>query len=206
MRLKADHERRRRLRLVVRSATGLVAADSNGSSDPFAVVGVAGAEEKAGSVRTRVIPKTLDPEWNEALILTLPPMNREPLVVQVFDHDLLGANDFLGEVCVPLSALELGEVVDDVFDLQPRTHKADEVSGSIALQLSLESADGVRQNKVAEHVAGPGLGLVLGSSRRHKVVVSKCVPRRAAAKCGKIQRGDVVVQVRRINAAGGGLL
>ena len=124
----------RKLQVVVIEARDLVAADRGGTSDPFVAVQVSGVK----STKTKVVKKTLHPEWNQTLELILPPGNEEPLRCQVFDHDVIGANDFLGEVVVPLDVLDFGQVVDKWYDLEPRENKDELVSGSIHLQVVIQ--------------------------------------------------------------------
>ena len=81
-------------------ANELRAADVNGSSDPMCKV-------KLGpfKARTRVVKKTLEPEWNETFIFVLEPdslalMGGVPMLVfEVWDHNVLARDYFLGEVC-----------------------------------------------------------------------------------------------------------
>ena len=63
-------------------ATGLLAGDKNGSSDPYVVVHSAGGKQ----AKTSVKKKTLDPEWDETLDLTVHDL-AAPLSVTVFDYD-----------------------------------------------------------------------------------------------------------------------
>jgi hypothetical protein len=99
---------KRKLQVVVKEARDLEAADSSGTSDPFAVVRVSGVK----SARTKIIKKTLNPAWKETFELILPAGNQDPLEVQIFDHDQFGSNDFLGEIIIPLDVLDIGQVVD----------------------------------------------------------------------------------------------
>jgi len=46
-------------------------------------------------------------------------------------------------------------------------------------------------------VEGVGLGIVLGSTKQHRVVISRCLPRRPAALSGKLKTGDRLMEVRR---------
>ena len=60
---------KRELKVVAVEAHGLVAADRGGTSDPFAVIQVAGVKPR----KTKTVKKTLSPKWNETLSLHLPP-------------------------------------------------------------------------------------------------------------------------------------
>jgi Ca2+-dependent lipid-binding protein len=127
----------RKVQVVVSEARDLVAADRGGTSDPFAVAQIAGLR----AVKTKVVKKTLDPKWGETLVLKVPSGNTEPLRIQVYDHDQFGSNDFLGEIIIPLDVMDVGQVVDKWYDLEPRQGKDDEVSGSIHLQIVMIEED-----------------------------------------------------------------
>ena len=63
-------------------ATGLLAGDKGGSSDPYVVVQSAGGKK----AKTSVKKKTLDPEWDETLELSVLDA-AAPLSFVVWDHD-----------------------------------------------------------------------------------------------------------------------
>jgi Ca2+-dependent lipid-binding protein len=72
-------------------ATGLLAADRGGTSDPYVVVQSAGGKKAKTSVKKR----TLDPEWDEMLELSVYDASA-PLSFAVWDHD---------KVCTPKPSL-----------------------------------------------------------------------------------------------------
>jgi hypothetical protein len=72
-------------------ATGLLAADRGGTSDPYVVVQSAGGKKAKTSVKKR----TLDPEWDETLELSVYDASA-PLSFAVWDHD---------KVCTPKPSL-----------------------------------------------------------------------------------------------------
>jgi len=81
-------------------ATNLKAGDSNGFSDPFFVVGLFGNHHFKALGRSKTIKKTLNPVWNEDIVidLTARKIHRtEGLAIQVWDEDLIG-KDFLGSL------------------------------------------------------------------------------------------------------------
>ena len=84
-------------------ADGLRAADSNGKSDPYAKVRV--GKHKG---QTKVVPKSLDPDWNQRLVFpgTLADFIEETLTIKVRDKDKVGHDDPLGEVQVRLGVLD----------------------------------------------------------------------------------------------------
>ena len=90
------------LRIRLEKASGLLAADSNGSSDPFAEVSVGWSKATSS-----VIEQSLEPKWNEDLELrgTFGELCGS-LKVALFDKDPIKWSDGLGEVTVDLEALK----------------------------------------------------------------------------------------------------
>lgn len=73
----------------------LPAADRNGKSDPYVTLTHMGR-----LCYTTVVPKTLDPVWNESFVFsgTMGEMVGSPLVIELFDEDEITADDLLGSV------------------------------------------------------------------------------------------------------------
>ncbi|MCO5604596.1 hypothetical protein L7F22_058764 [Adiantum nelumboides] len=76
----------------VERARGLSIKDVTGSSDPF-------VEAKVGNVKvaTQVIPRNLNPVWNEVFAFSQEQFQAQNLEVTVWDHDKL-RNDFIGHL------------------------------------------------------------------------------------------------------------
>ena len=129
------------------SAEGLAKADTFGKSDPFVKVLVNGAP----SVRTQVIKKTLSPVWNEKheIIVPLEPLESDIVVFDVFDHDIVGSNDFLGRV--QFSGDALAAIVAE--GASPRAYELHQKS----------SQDGAARKKKSKNVKGK-LTLAFGHS------------------------------------------
>ncbi|KAH3763155.1 hypothetical protein Pelo_5010 [Pelomyxa schiedti] len=87
---------------VIRAAK-LEAKDSNGLSDPFVEV----PTHKGKSKCTKVVPKNLNPVWNEYFLVKGPLLR-----VGVFDQDLLSANDLIGYGDLDLLSLADGKEHD----------------------------------------------------------------------------------------------
>uniref|UniRef100_A0A8P4K5T6 RasGAP-activating-like protein 1 n=1 Tax=Dicentrarchus labrax TaxID=13489 RepID=A0A8P4K5T6_DICLA len=88
------------LRCQVIEARDLAPRDISGTSDPFARVIF-----NNHSAETAIIKKTRFPHWGETLELELDPeeLSEEGTVtVEVWDWDMVGKNDFLGKVRMPL--------------------------------------------------------------------------------------------------------
>ena len=78
----------------VMKAVDLVAKDRGGTSDPLVQL-VLGSQTR----ETKIIPKTLNPEWDEVFRLNFTPNVGQTLDVVVYDHDkglLSNSKEFLG--------------------------------------------------------------------------------------------------------------
>ena len=90
------------LRVNLRSASDLMIGDTNGLSDPYCKISIAGATQTS---KTKY--KTLNPEWNETLEFkgTLSTFIENDLTLEFMDYDLLESDDLLGELTMSLDAL-----------------------------------------------------------------------------------------------------
>jgi hypothetical protein len=96
---------------------GLKAMDRGGTSDPYVVVQIGEKSKDAKKkCQTKVVQKNLNPSFNETFELwsSKSEIASETVRVLVFDKDLLGADDLIGQVTLPLaSAVEQGTVQAD---------------------------------------------------------------------------------------------
>lgn len=90
------------LQVMVKTATSLIAADLEGTSDPYVVIECGGQKRK-----TEVQYKTLDPVWDQVLTMRgiLDDFVETRLNLRVFDWDAIGSPDVIGEVTVILTEL-----------------------------------------------------------------------------------------------------
>lgn len=87
------------VRLYVVKATNLAPTDPNGKADPYVVVKI--GQQQMDS-KERYIPKQLNPVFGEVFELTVSfPLETE-LTLYIFDHDLVGSDDLIGETRVDL--------------------------------------------------------------------------------------------------------
>jgi len=120
------------LTIVVIGASGLRNTDkgffrrSGDASDPYAVVSVGGQK-----LRTATIDNCLDPVWNSQEFSFTLGASDGSLAVQVFDSDLLIADELLGETQVDLKALAAGKWV-------PLKRSLGEGNGEVELKVRLE--------------------------------------------------------------------
>lgn len=91
--------------LKILDGISLAAADSNGKSDPFAVIKV----NDTVIYKTSKKKRTLDPIWGEECSFPVFSRSRSQVWVEVFDWDVAGSNDFLGKGLIGLSNLQPGE-------------------------------------------------------------------------------------------------
>jgi hypothetical protein len=121
------------------SCDGLLAADSNGLSDPRVHMALGQTTHTS-----RVIPKTLAPVWGDVFrfaVSAKDPLEQLRLSLDVEDKDMLGSSDALGSIELDMGAL-LGQrwgvaVHDRVFELSDAAGKVKKPpcsdSGAVAL-------------------------------------------------------------------------
>ena len=89
-----------RLKVRLLEARNLTAADSDGTSDPYAVVFVGSSEDAAQTSST--VSSNLNPVWDEQTFSFADVAQDESLTVRVMDYDYIGSDDPLGAVRVPV--------------------------------------------------------------------------------------------------------
>ena len=117
------------LTVKVVEAEGLVAADRGGFSDPYAKLSFEQQKKQ-----TKVIKQTLEPKWNETFEFEISDPAAS-LLIELYDHDLIGSHDFLGSVHIPVALLVVEVLRDEWHELQPRAFRDDVVSGRLHLQI-----------------------------------------------------------------------
>jgi hypothetical protein len=140
------------------SARNLLAKDDRGTSDPYCKLKVKEGRVKQKE-KTNVCSKTCDPVWNQTFTFKgccnrvavegRPEMN-EPgkipelnwdlkLKVSCADQDMMGADENLGVLFVPLAGLPLNQKRDIWVPLAPKI-EGQAVSGDVRLRLLLTDA------------------------------------------------------------------
>jgi len=132
------------LKIQLIKGTDLLVGDSNGLSDPFVAMGTYNQTISKFYVmaKSKVIKKTLNPEWNEELVLHLTDSNLKHssgIKFRVWDSDLI-SDDFLGE-CIfswdDLNSLLKGETLNITANLTERLHESPVgVKGTITASFS----------------------------------------------------------------------
>eukprot|EP01129_Flabellula_baltica_P001260 TRINITY_DN1114_c0_g1_i2.p1 TRINITY_DN1114_c0_g1~~TRINITY_DN1114_c0_g1_i2.p1 ORF type:complete len:306 (+),score=60.60 TRINITY_DN1114_c0_g1_i2:31-948(+) len=97
-------------RLYVRivSANDLLSYDLNGLSDPYCVMSLYDDPER--SYKTRVKYMTLKPVWDQEFVLDVEESGLM-LRIDMFDHDTVGKDDFMGSVSVDVDTLEKNQLI-----------------------------------------------------------------------------------------------
>ncbi|KAJ4960703.1 hypothetical protein NE237_020613 [Protea cynaroides] len=110
------------IELVIIEAKDLIAADLRGTSDPFVIVQYGNMKK-----RTKVMYKTLNPQWNQTLEF---PEDGSPLMLHVKDHNALLPTSSIGDCVVEYKGLPPNEKVDKWIPLQGVTR------GEIHIQIT----------------------------------------------------------------------
>ncbi|XP_059379420.1 rasGAP-activating-like protein 1 [Carassius carassius] len=121
-------------------ARDLAPRDITGTSDPFTRIIYNNL-----SAETSIIKKTRFPHWDETLELSLDEGDDDEggsVTVEVWDWDMVGKNDFLGKVEIPLSCLHRSPLLQGWFRLLPLGHTEDDAGGKLgALRLKVRLAE-----------------------------------------------------------------
>ncbi|XP_069838556.1 E3 ubiquitin-protein ligase NEDD4 isoform X2 [Dendropsophus ebraccatus] len=139
--LPAEEENARVLRVKVIAGFGLAKKDLLGASDPYVKLTLYDPTNGIiTSIQTKTVKKSLNPKWNEEILLRVSPRQHR-LLFEVFDENRLTRDDFLGQVDIPLyqlptenPRLERPYTFKD-FILHPRNHKS-KVKGHLRLKMT----------------------------------------------------------------------
>ena len=136
------------LHICVDRARGLAAANKNGYSNPYIKTYLLPDKVKHTKQKTSVKRKTLDPIYNETLTvrrlqpqltpltfigivlyfaqytLSKPELKSRTLSLSVWDWDRFGRNQFLGEIYLPLSLLDLTNSNSQWYSLRDKVFPA----------------------------------------------------------------------------------
>ncbi len=122
-----------RVSLHLKAARGLAAKDwhldGKYSSDAYIRVLSGGEREVA---RTKIIPSSLNPEWDEKFSFYVSGDERPMIVLQIYDSDWLTPDDPMGTVTVPLSLLVDGRVIDGALGVD-KCEGANDAKGEVLM-------------------------------------------------------------------------
>ena len=94
------------LDVFVFKASGLVKMDLTGLCDPYVTLTMTNDDGTGGGKvkRTKYIRQNLNPEFNQEFHFTVYKLS-QMLVIKVYDHDDLGADDLMGTRRIPVAEL-----------------------------------------------------------------------------------------------------
>ncbi|KAA0191712.1 Synaptotagmin VIII [Fasciolopsis buskii] len=103
----------------VLEATDLPAMDMCGTSDPYVKLFL--LPDKKKKFETKVHRKILNPVFNETFVFKVPyaEVAGKTLVMMVYDFDRFSKHDQIGQIKVPLSSIDLCNVLEEWRDLSP---------------------------------------------------------------------------------------
>ncbi|KAK4648190.1 uncharacterized protein QC761_107840 [Podospora bellae-mahoneyi] len=105
----------------------LKACDPNGTSDPYVVLC---DEYQKRLAKTRVIPRTLNPRWDESVDITV--SGALNVIATIWDHDMFGEHDFVGRTSLKLDPVHFGDYLPREFWLDLDTQ------GRILFRVTME--------------------------------------------------------------------
>jgi len=118
-------------------AANLRPADPNGLADPWVAVGTYDDDGHFKALKkTKVIKESLNPEWNEDVVIELTNTNlkhTEGLKFLIWDQDFL-IDDFLGEFYLPWS--DKVKTFSDTVNLKEREGKHEGITGTLTIKIS----------------------------------------------------------------------
>lgn len=89
----------------LKEGKNLKACDSNGKSDPYVILTVADQTFKSKAIKANI-----NPTWNETFIFTVLDSSKTIFLrIKVYDQDILGRDDEMGEVKINLTEEVKGE-------------------------------------------------------------------------------------------------
>ncbi|EEH52441.1 uncharacterized protein MICPUCDRAFT_63907 [Micromonas pusilla CCMP1545] len=100
--LRAGDHGPRRMVVEILAARNLEGTDLGGTSDPYASVALGEITRK-----TSTAFRTCDPAWGERFeFIAAKALEDDEVIVTLYDEDLVGAHDFLGQITIPVRAVD----------------------------------------------------------------------------------------------------
>jgi len=125
-----------KLSVNVIQAADLAAMDIGGTSDPYVKVYLLPDRKKKHE--TKVHRKTLNPTFDEKFIFNVNynEIGGKTLLLALYDFDRFSKHDMLGQIHVPLSSVDFGQVHLEWRDLEPsKDDKNNELRGDLCFSL-----------------------------------------------------------------------
>ena len=122
------------LKVTLLEGSNLPAKDVTGKSDPYVVLYNSSFSQQ---VKSKMKEQTLDPVWNETLMLTVEG-TKDPCFVSVWDFDRMSYDDFMGHGVILLEGLEDGATHDVWVNLIDHDGQPLKEGGKVHLLLQYE--------------------------------------------------------------------
>jgi len=183
-----------RLRVYLVSATGLIAADAGGKSDPYVRLRVGACSEKS-----EVIKNTLEPVWEQKIEFTgeLTEFFDTGLLLEVFDWDRFSGDDSLGSVQISLEEeLRPDRILEDGAGWPIEEDLS--LKGSIRLRVAWRPENEVLVTSVDKR--GAAHGLLLRGDTIVAINYTRVTDEAQARALGGAAVGEVTYSVLRLNA------
>ncbi|KAF8419946.1 hypothetical protein EV426DRAFT_576746 [Tirmania nivea] len=202
------------LRVDLLDAMNLKAMDRNGKSDPFCVFEL--NDEKV--FKSKILKKTIHPAWNEFFDTRVPSRTAADFIVKIYDWDLAGDADFIGQARLDLTDLEPYKPITKSYKLFSKKWEAGDF-GEIRLRFLFKAAYVIRTRqgsstfsgtfavpgKIVTGVAGAPLkvgGTVVGGIGKGASAVKRGLFGGGKSKANDIEEEQVIDQAV---AQGGGV-
>lgn len=108
-------------------AEDIKACDPNGFSDPYVVLV---DEYQKRLAKTRVVPRTLNPRWDESVDVTV--TGAVNVIATLWDYDTFGDHDFVGRTSLKLDPVHFSDYLPREFWLDLDTQ------GRLLIRVSME--------------------------------------------------------------------
>ena len=121
-------------------ARDILALDPNGRSDPYCILSVYGTAEQQR--KTEIISATLEPQWNESFQFSVTPPHLwtpdDGLIshyfkLEMWDHDMLNRDDFMGMVILPL--VDIADNKEPCWYKLTRSNSKQTITGEIKMKV-----------------------------------------------------------------------
>jgi hypothetical protein len=125
------------LTITLKKAVDLIPCDVTGKSDPYVYLAISPSKDDITKVypktaKSEIKKQTLNPVFDETFSLPVANIIQDVLIIEMWDWDRIGDDDFMGQIKVKLS--ETGVTKRDMVSLSLTLDKVD--SGKVDLDLS----------------------------------------------------------------------
>lgn len=169
----------------------LPAMDVGGTSDPYCVLRLEPQPKSKWKKKTKIITRDLNPTFNESFTANLTQLAvsdmQTRITVDVWDHDTVGHDDFIGRSSWSLDEIKRNSPVDGIFRLLKHSQgskmnhlvqHSKERQAALAQQLNASPSDDSKLSQYKlQHVIGRGnFGIVFaGWDPCGQLVALKCI-------------------------------